>query len=155
MKFIADVMLGRLAKALRLLGFDVLYDRTLDDNAVIRLSLEQERIILTRDKALTERPLAANNLFIMHDDVNVQLRQVLTAFSAEEALRPLTRCSRCNEQLVPLPREEAGDLVPEFVYESFIEFLQCKACGRVYWPGSHVERMGIANPGEKKKKPGS
>jgi len=151
MKFIADVMLGSLAKALRLRGFDVLYDKTLDDNAVIRLSLEQQRVILTRDKALSERPLATNHLFITSEVVDDQLSQVLAAFPDHGSPKPLTRCSQCNERLVALPREEARDLVPEFVYESCPAFLRCAACGRVYWQGSHVERMGRVRSKEKEK----
>ena len=99
MKFIADVMLGRLAKRMRLLGFDVLYDSGLDDNEIIRLSLEQDRIILTRDTGLVTRPLAARHFFIHEDRVEEQLSQVLSAFPIDEKILPLTRCSYCNELL--------------------------------------------------------
>ena len=88
MKFIADVMLGRLAKRLRLRGFDVLYDRTLNDNEIIRLSLEQDRVILTRDKALSDRPLAKNHLFINSDLVQEQVEQVLSSFPLETHINP-------------------------------------------------------------------
>jgi uncharacterized protein with PIN domain len=138
-KFIADVMLGRLAKRLRLLGFDVLYDPALDDNGLIRLSLEQHRLILTRDEALTARPLAANHLFINGDLVEEQLEQVLSGSPGDAS--PLTRCSRCNEPLSSLPRQEAQDLVPPYVLENHETFLRCTACGRIYWRGTHVLRM--------------
>ena len=144
MKFIADVMLGRLAKRLRLLGYDVLYDRTLDDNEIISLSLEQDRIILTRDTALAARPLATNRLFITNDDMREQLRQVLAAFPNGGRYRPLTRCSECNEPLVTISREDVLDLVPAYVHETRDAFLQCPACGRVYWSGTHVRRMRLA-----------
>jgi uncharacterized protein with PIN domain len=149
MKFIADVMLGRLAKQLRLLGFDVLYDRILDDNEIIRLALAQDRLILTRDTALSERPLAANHLFIIHDDVRAQIQQVLAASSPNEPLRPLTRCSECNELLVAITREDARDLVPAHVYRTRDAFLRCSQCGRVYWTGTHVQKMGWGNRGDK------
>jgi uncharacterized protein with PIN domain len=139
MKFIADVMLGSLAKRLRLLGFDVLYDRTLNDNEIIRLSLEQDRVILTRDSGLAARPLAANHLFIDRDGAPAQVEQVLSAFPASS--RPLTRCSVCNAPLDPLEKRDARDLVPPHVYEAHDEFLQCATCGRIYWKGSHVKRM--------------
>jgi uncharacterized protein with PIN domain len=142
MKFIADAMLGRLAKRLRLLGFDVLYDRTFGDNDIIRLSLEQHRVILTRDQVLCRRPLAANHLFIRHQDVEAQLEQVLAAYAMPEQ-RPLTRCSRCNGLLRPLPRSEARDLVPEQVYRRYRQFLQCEGCGKAYWTGTHVAHMGF------------
>jgi uncharacterized protein with PIN domain len=153
MKFIADVMLGRLAKRMRLLGFDVLYDRTLDDNEIIRLSLEQDRVILTRDTALAERPLAARHLLIKDDDVRKQLHKVLTAFSIEEVPLSLTRCSVCNEPLVAISREQVKDLVPAYVHKTYDTFLQCTICGRVYWTGTHVQRMGLAET-IKSKRPG-
>ena len=141
MKFIADVMLGRLAKRMRLLGIDVLYDRTLDDNEIIRLSLEQERAILTRDRALSDRPLAANHLLIKSELVRQQVEQVLSAFPLESKLHPLSRCSGCNEPLVRIAREEARDLVPQYVYEHKDLFLRCPRCRRTYWHGTHVRRM--------------
>ncbi len=145
MKFIADVMLGRLAKRLRLLGYDVLYDRTLDDKEVIRLSLEQDRVILTRDIALAERPLASNHVFISNNDVREQVRQVLAVFPPDEPARPLTRCSRCNEPLREIPKRDAKDLVPLYVRQTCDRFLQCRVCERVYWIGTHVRKMGFAD----------
>lgn len=153
MKFIADVMLGRLAKRMRLLGFDVLYDRTNDNNEVIRLSLEQDRVILTRDTALAERPLAANHLLITNDDSRAQMRQVLAAFPRSVLPQPLTRCSVCNEPLAAISRKKVKDLVPFYVYEKHETFLQCMTCKRVYWMGTHVGRMGLTETN--KKVPGS
>jgi uncharacterized protein with PIN domain len=144
MKFIADVMLGRLARRMRLLGLDVLYNRTLNDNEIIRLSLEQDRVILTRDKALSDRPLSGNHLFINSDLVQEQVDQVLTSFPLETLLEPFSRCSECNDPLRPITREEAKDLVPQHVYENKYLFLRCPRCKRTYWQGTHVMRMAIA-----------
>ena len=140
MNFIADAMLGSLAKRLRLLGFDVLYDRTLADNDVLRLALEQGRIILTRDTGLACRPLAQNHILIKSDHVEEQLRQVLDAFSLSSS-GPLTRCSVCNQPLVSLDRDAARDRVPDHVLRTMTTFFECKGCGRTYWEGSHVKRM--------------
>lgn len=153
MKFIADIMLGRLAKRMRLLGFDVLYDRTIVDNDIIRLSLEQDRVILTRDTGLAARPMADNHLFITSDDIHKQMQQILAVFPPDVLPRPLTRCSECNEPLVAISRKEAKDLVPVYVYEKHEAFLQCMTCKRAYWTGTHVGRMGLAETN--KKKPGS
>jgi uncharacterized protein len=147
MKFIVDVMLGRLAKRMRLLGIDVLYDRTLDDNEIIRLSLGQDRVILTRDRSLVDRPLAANHLLIKSDLVQQQVKQVLSAFSLASLLNPLSRCSECNEPLDRITREEARDLVPQYVYENKDLFVRCPRCGRIYWQGTHVKRMAIPGVG--------
>ena len=141
-------MLGRLAKRMRLLGIDVLYDGALDDNEIIRISLEQDRVILTRDTGLAARPLAGNHLFINSDRVQEQVDQVLSTFPLESL--PLTRCSGCNEPLEPLDKRDARDLVPLYVYETQTEFLRCPDCGRIYWKGSHVRRMAI--PARMKKK---
>jgi uncharacterized protein with PIN domain len=141
MKFIADAMLGTLAKRMRLLGLDVLYDPDLDDNEVIRLSLEQDRVILTRDTGLAARPLAANHLAVKSERTEEQLDEVLAAFPAEHA--PLTRCSECNGRLVSAAKQDVQDLVPQFVYDSIDVFFQCPNCKRIYWKGSHVKRMGL------------
>ena len=154
MKFMADVMLGRLAKQLRLLGVDVLYDPTISDNDLIRLALEQDRIILTRDAALAARPLARHHILIDSDNVDEQVRQVVDrySFSTEQSL---TRCSVCNCPLEQLPREAAQDIVPDQVFRSREVFYHCGECGRTYWQGSHVRNMaqrrtkkaGIGNAG--------
>ncbi len=152
MKFIADVMLGKLAKRLRLLGFDVLYSSAFSDNEVIRLSLEQDRCILTRDRALAQRPLAANSVFVRSELVEEQLQQVIAEKgSPVPSSGPFTRCSRCNTRLQPLSRHQAGDLVPQHVLQHTQTFLHCTNCGRVYWRGSHVRNMKGWNRTAKKR----
>ncbi len=143
MKFIADVMLGRLAKHLRLLGVDVLYDRTLGDNEIIRLSLEDDRIILTRDTDLARRPLAARHLFITSDRIREQLEQVLASIDPKTEIRPLTRCALCNEPLASIKKEDVINRVPAYVYEKNNGFLHCAGCGRIYWMGTHVRKMKL------------
>lgn len=168
MKLIADVMLGRLAKRLRLLGFDVLYDRSLDDNGIIRLSLEQGRVILTRDTGLVSRPLAKAHIFVTSDRISEQLKEVLDrlsenpptppsvkggqrvdlrtggkgGFEPVEKPAPLTRCCLCNQPLKSMPKREVKDLVPEHVYATKKDFFKCTGCGKIYWKGTHVRRMG-------------
>ena len=140
MKFVADVMLGKLAKRMRLMGFDVLYDSCCEDNEVLRLALDQGRIILTRDTGLASRPLAQGHLLITSDLIDEQLQQVLEAFSPSGE-HALTRCSLCNEQLSVMDRKDARDLVPDHVAATVYEFWRCEHCGKVYWKGSHVKNM--------------
>ena len=140
MKFIADVMLGRLAKQLRLLGFDVLYSPAYGDNEVLRLALNQGRVILTRDTGLASRPLAQDHVLIESDLVDKQLHQVLEVFSPPDG-GLLTRCSLCNEPLSVLNKEDARDLVPDHIGATQNEFWRCGQCGRIYWKGSHVRNM--------------
>lgn len=141
MKFIADAMLGSLAKRLRLLGFDVLYDPSSTDNEVLRLSLEQARTILTRDTAFASRPLASNHILITDDNIDRQIEQVL-AFVPATASDALTRCSVCNGLLDAMNRNDARDLVPDHVFSTIDAYRRCRDCGRVYWEGSHVRNMG-------------
>lgn len=137
-------MLGRLAKRMRLLGFDVLYDRTMNDNEIIRLSLAQNRVILTRDTGLSGRPMAAHHVFVKHDSLDDQLRQILDTFTIASVTGPLTRCSRCNEPLTPISRQDAKDHVPQYVYERHDDFLRCTKCERIYWKGTHVRNMRLS-----------
>ncbi len=132
-------MLGRLAKRLRLRGIDVLYGNSFDDNSIISISLQQNRVILTRDYGLAGRPLAANHLLITSDRVEEQITQFLASYPISAT--PLTRCSECNETLIPIDKSEARNLVPDYVFDIKDGFLRCMACGRIYWNGSHVERM--------------
>ncbi len=136
-------MLGRLAKWMRLLGFDVLYDRTMSDNEIIRISLTQNRVILTRDTGLVARPLASNHVFIERDNVRQQLDQVLTTCHITSMPGPLTRCSVCNTSLSPVAKLDIRDLVAQYVYEKNNTFLRCENCGKIYWRGTHVKRMKI------------
>jgi len=136
-------MLGRLAKWMRLLGFDVLYDRAISDNEIIRISLEQARVILTRDTGLVARPLASNHVFINNDNVRQQLQQVLTTFHITSMPGPLTRCSVCNTLLLPVAKQDVRDLVPLYVYEKNNTFLRCESCRKIYWQGTHVKKMEL------------
>jgi len=149
MKFIADVMLGRLAKRMRLLGFDVLYHRSLNDRDIIMLSLEQDRIILTRDRALTQRPLASHHIFIRSETIHDQITQVLSLYPLTSCTSALTRCSTCNALLAAVKKHEVYDIVPEFVYSNHDVFLRCPSCCRIYWKGSHLRRMGISKEGKR------
>ena len=141
MKFIADAMLGSLARRLRLLGFDVLYDPQREDNEIIRVSLEEDRVILTRDTRLASRPIASKCILIMHDRVPDQVLQVMQRTGETPSGGELTRCSRCNHPLRPAEKEQVRDLVPAHVYAIQKRFYYCEGCGKVYWRGSHVLRM--------------
>ncbi len=140
MKYVADIMLGRLAKWMRLQGLDVLYDPDLQDNEVIRISLEQGRTILTRDRKLSERPIASNHIFITDEKVKGQIIQVMGAHP-KPVLRPLTRCAICNEPLRAVDKRMICDLVPRYVYEKYSAFMQCEKCAKIYWKGTHVRRI--------------
>lgn len=141
-KLFADAMLGALARWLRALDLDVAYDPSLDDPALVELSVAEGRTILTRDRRLTERRLARNHILIRSDDVAEQVRQVLeTLRVTPDPGRRLGRCLRCNQSLVDIDPEEARARVPPWVARTQEEFRFCPECGRIYWPGTHASRM--------------
>jgi uncharacterized protein with PIN domain len=140
---IADAMLGALARWLRALDLDVAYDPALDDPALVALAVAEGRTILTRDRRLVERRLARNHLLIRSDQVEEQVRQVLTELGIRpDPARLLGRCLRCNQPLEPIAAEAARARVPPWVARTQDEFRACPRCGRIYWRGTHVERMG-------------
>jgi uncharacterized protein with PIN domain len=135
-------MLGALARWLRILDVDVIYDAALDDPEIVERAVAEDRVILTRDRKLVERRLARKHLLIRSEVVDEQVRQVLE----ELGIRPdpgrlLGRCLRCNVATEPIPAEEARNRVPPWIARTQEEFRTCPACGRIYWPGTHVERM--------------
>jgi len=137
MKLIADAMLGRLAKWLRILGFDVLYYPDIDDREVVRIAREQERTILTRDTELSKRKGLPGVVFIDKDDVFDQLALISTRLDINQAAFS-GRCAACNGLLDEVPqKDEVRDLVPDFIYLNFSGFRRCRECGKVYWEGSH------------------
>jgi uncharacterized protein len=141
-RFFADAMLGKLAAWLRAAGCDVAYSRDIGDDDLIRRAKEEERLILTRDTLLARRRWARENHFLVEGDRwRDQLRQVTAAFGIDPFAGFLTRCLRCNEPLAGAASESVERLVPPYVRSVTDLFRECPACGRVYWPGTHRERM--------------
>jgi uncharacterized protein len=142
MTFIADCMLGRLAKWLRILGFDVQYFRRIGDDELLNVARREGRTLLTRDTGLYERAGQVVRLFIENEGWEEQVVQVLRAFDLGGGVSPHVRCLECNHLLKPLSRENARNLVTLFVFERAASFALCPECGRVYWKGTHFDRMG-------------
>lgn len=140
-RFVADANLGKLARHLRMAGFDVLYDAHADDEALVRGAAESRRTILTRDKGLLRRRDVERGYFVRSDAADVQLGEVVAALQLEGAMRPFTRCRECNEPLEDLPRESLPPTVPPAIRTLYDAFKRCARCGRTYWPGSHYARM--------------
>jgi uncharacterized protein with PIN domain len=142
MMFLADCMLGRLAKWLRILGFDVLYFSKAEDPDLVAIARRDERVLLTRDTGLIERTAKRpNRLFVRSDDWEDQIVQVLDEFDLWDKVRPNTRCIACNLPLKPLSRERARNLVTPFVCEHAASFAVCPGCDRVFWQGTHYGDM--------------
>ncbi|HEY8021786.1 MAG TPA: Mut7-C RNAse domain-containing protein [Thermoanaerobaculia bacterium] len=141
-RFLADAMLGALARWLRVLDVDVAYDPALDDPELVARAVAEGRTILTRDRKLVERRLARNHVLIRTGEPGAQVRQVLEETGVRpDPARLFARCLRCNTPLQPVPLDEARARVPPFVARTQEEFRACPGCGRIYWRSTHVARM--------------
>jgi uncharacterized protein with PIN domain len=146
MKFIADSMLGRLAKWLRLLGYDTLYYPHIEDSKLLRTAREQYRIILTRDTRLVKVKGIREYLLLQDNDPFKQLVKVVQIYKlfprTDKIFLPSPgRCLICNELLEEIAKEKAQSNVPEYIYKTINNFKHCEKCGRFYWKGSHQENM--------------
>jgi uncharacterized protein with PIN domain len=132
-------MLGTLAKWLRILGYDTLYDPRLDDHQLVRLARAEDRILLTRDRPLAGRR-GLRVLLIAGQELDEQLRQVLVELELEPD-RAYSRCPVCNGLLEAISHEEARAQVPPYVARTHTQFKHCSSCGRIYWQGTHWQQM--------------
>jgi uncharacterized protein len=147
-RFVADVNVGRLARRLRMLGFDVVFPRTteeIDDGRLVAVAAGEGRVLLTRDTYILHRRIIHSGevraVLITRDDANEQLRQVFRALHLAPPFGFLTRCLDCNVPLVPISRAEIVAEVPQHVYRTQTSFNRCPRCGRIFWPGTHRDHM--------------
>lgn len=144
MRFIVDNNVGKLARALRVLGYDTVFVNPIADDELIALAHREGRIILTRDAGILRRRVvtsgAVRAVRVESDDWRAQLGQIVGELGLTSTPR-FTRCLECNAPLVPTTREEAQPHVPPYVYHTQPAFLACPACGRHFWPGTHWRHM--------------
>lgn len=141
-RFILDVHLGRLAGDLRVLGFDTLYGNDFSDAHIIETALADHRIILTRDTGILKDGRVTHGRYVHHTDPVAQLREVIDRFQLERAIRPFSRCMKCNGPIESITADVLSEgEVPGRVREAFDAFGRCRDCEQVYWPGSHYDRM--------------
>jgi uncharacterized protein len=139
MRFVVDAMLGRLARWLRVLGYDALYFSNAEDAALARRALADDRILLTRDVELARRR-GVRVILVSDDRVENQLREIIKLLPLS-ADRAFSRCLECNSPLVEFERTQARDLVPPYVFATQTRFRRCAGCGKVYWRGTHWAHM--------------
>jgi len=143
-RFAADAMLGRLARWLRVLGYDTFYETTVPDAVLVRLAHEEGRFLLTRDRHLLRELRPARALEVRQDDPLAQLRQVVESLALAPPHELFTRCLLCNALLAQLTEAEALALLPSGMEGIHGPVRRCPQCGRLYWDGSHVRRMRAA-----------
>ena len=147
-RFLVDANLAKLAVLLRMCGLDASDAGLLlpgaadqEDARLVTAARREQRIILTRDRRLLERKAVTHGCFVRSQDPEQQLLFVLHRFHLAAALRPFSRCMRCNEPLRPVAKADVLHLLPPMVRVEQQSFSRCPRCRRLYWPGSHWQRM--------------
>ena len=138
-RFVADNMLGTLAKWLRILGYDTAYCPRLADNELVRLARAEDRVLLTRDTGMLQRH-GFRLLLVESQVLEEQLVQVLRTFGLRMD-KPFSRCPVCNHELEEVPKSEAWGQVPPFVFQTQEGFRLCPECSRFYWRGTHWQNI--------------
>ncbi|NOX87640.1 MAG: Mut7-C ubiquitin/RNAse domain-containing protein [Calditrichaeota bacterium] len=151
--FILDCNLGKLARKLRMLGFDSLYQNDFQDKEIIDIALKEHRIILTRDIGLLKNNRVTHGYWVRQTDPGKQLEEVLNKFDLYSQSQPFTRCLDCNGLIEAVPKEKVIEQIPPKVQKYFNEFYRCVRCSKIYWEGSHYERMHKTIKALESKKP--
>ena len=141
--FLADRTVGKLARWLRILGYDTVYLPQLLPAGLLREGRRQRRIILTRNTGILRAKDAPAFIFIQHDRFREQLKQVVETLQLDPAQAVLSRCIECNQalQLIEKDQVQIQDKVPEYVWQTQTEFRRCPACRRIYWGATHRDNV--------------
>ena len=145
MKFIVDHNVGKLAKWLRIMGYDARFFEGSSDSQMIAIALAENRVILTRDTQIMRRRLVTRGqlkaILIQSDEPERQIRQVIDILKLDCQFQPFSICLECNQPLVERSREQVKDLVPPYVFQTKSQYMECLACHRIYWRGTHWQAM--------------
>lgn len=139
--FVLDTHLGALARRLRLLGIDTYHHPTFDDRTIAQIAHTQCRIVLTRDISLLKQKIIEWGYWLRSQQPEEQLLEVIKRYDLAPSFRPFTRCISCNGTIHAVEKEAVMEHLPHGTRDYFNQFYQCSACGKVYWKGSHYERM--------------
>lgn len=141
LKFIVDVNLGKLARNLRLLGMDCGYQNDYADDDIARISSEEQRIVLTRDRSLLRRKIIVYGYYVRADAPMTQTKEVLNKFDLYPQIKPLTRCTHCNGLFRKIDKRMIEHRLEPLTRQYYQHFLMCSQCQRLYWQGSHHARL--------------
>lgn len=141
LRFAVDANVGRLAGLLRMAGFDTFYERTMDDPELATLAAREQRVLLSRDLALLKRREVVFGRLIRAAQPYEQLAEVVRLYGLAARLQPFSRCLRCNTLLQPVAKEDIIDRLEPLTRQYFEQFKSCPDCRRIYWSGSHQEKM--------------
>ena len=143
-RFVIDVNVGRLAKWLRIMGYDTLFPYENSDNELVRIALREDRVLVTRDAGIAQRRAARLGqmrvVHILDDDLRSQLQQLVRDLDLT-LNNGFSRCVRCNHLLNPVDKEDIADRLPPYVFQTQSQFMECPQCHRLYWRGTHWSNM--------------
>ncbi len=144
-KFVVDNNVGKLAKWLRMMGYDAVFFSGSDDSDMVAIARAEDRVILTRDTRIMKRRLIISGrlraILITSDEPERQIKQVKEALNLDLRFRPFSICLECNQPLVERNREQVKERVPPYVFKSKDKYMECPACHRLYWRGTHWQAM--------------
>ncbi len=140
-RFVADAHLGKLARSLRLLGFDTLFRSDFEDEEIAEISIDEGRIILTRDKGLLKRSKVRKGYWIRNTNSKEQAKEVIKRFHLNTMFKPFDRCLVCNGSLEKVEKSSVLDEIPEKSCEFYQDFFRCNSCLKIYWKGTHYNRL--------------
>jgi uncharacterized protein with PIN domain len=140
-RFVCDVHLGKLARRLRILGFDTLYADDLDDATIAALASREGRCVLTRDVGLLKRNEIARGYWVRTTGIHAQVAEVVRRLDLSSRIAPFRRCAACNGLVAPVDKSEVEHLLEPLTRLHFEEFHRCTSCAHIYWRGSHYEKL--------------
>ena len=144
-KFIVDNNVGKLVKWLRIMGYDTLFFDGSNDSYMIATALAEGRVILTRDTQIVKRRVVASGqlkvILIQSDEPELQMQQVINTLNLDCQFRPFAICLECNQPLLERSKQQVKDLVPPYVFQTQSQYMECPACHRIYWRGTHWQAM--------------
>ena len=144
-RFIVDINVGKLAKWLRMIGYDTLLFDHRDDKRLIHIAMTENRIILTRDTQMMKRRVITigelKAILILSDNPGEQIHQVIKELGLNRSFNSFSLCLECNQLLVKISKEDVKDRVPPYVYRTQLQYVECPNCHRTYWQGTHWQAM--------------
>lgn len=140
-RFILDVHLGSLARLLRMLGFDVYYDNHYSDQRIAELASIEDRIVLTRDVGLLKHKIITWGRWLRSQHTEEQFNEVKNLYNLSQHFKPFSRCISCNGFIHSVSKQNVQSLVPIMTYEVYSSFYQCSNCKKVFWKGTHFDKM--------------
>ena len=144
-KFVVDNNVGKLARWLRLIGYDTLLFQKKNDSQMIKTALNEDRVVLTKDSQFIRRRLVTSGrlkaIHIKQDDPKIQVQEVVQALNLNYHFKPFSLCLECNQELIAREKEEVEKRVPTHVFETQTQYTECLTCHRIYWRGTHWQAM--------------